>query len=194
MTMKTTLKYRGPKSAFTLLEVVIVFVLIIVITGAGVLSLNTVSAEKKIVKPANSTKSMAREALRLAIKNRHSYAISLKEDSVTLRKGTGTVTEQDQQDPSFAPLFGEEEAEDTSGVVDSLELGDDLRLEVRRWNEKYFREPEGDVWVFEPSGICEPLAIKLIHKNGYIEMEFNPLTAKIQDQSLIIDSEAVENF
>ena len=84
--------------------------------------------------------------------------------------------------------------ESPSGMLGAYQLDELMTLEVRRWGEKYFRKPEGDAWVFEPSGICEPIGIKLIHDKGFIEMEFNPLTAKIQDQSLVIGGKADRDF
>ena len=79
-------------------------------------------------------------------------------------------------------------------MIGSYQLDELMRLEVRRWGEKHFRKPEGDAWVFESSGICEPIGIKFIHQKGFIEMEFNPLTAKVQDQSLVIGGKADRDF
>lgn len=179
---------RNRSGGFTLIEVVVVFLLIITIVGIGALSLTTESTKKQIVGPADELKKYARRALQMSINNRRSYAITFTNSAFALREGYADVGTEEESDPRFAALF-EEEREHSGGVIENFELAENMRLEVRRWGEKFFRPPEGDAWVFEPSGICEPIGVKLVHDDGSIEMQFNPLTAKIQDQSLIIGEE-----
>ena len=188
--MITKKTMRSNSGGFTLIEIIIVFLLIVMIIGVGALSLSAEGAKKQIVEPAGDLKKFARRGLQMAINNRHSFAISLAANRVQLLEGKAQVTDDAENDPRFAALF-EEERENAGNVIDTLDLGENIRLEVLRWGEELFRAPDGDMWVFEPSGICEPLAIKLIHPEGSIEMQFNALTAKVQDQSLIIDGEGV---
>ena len=185
--MLTMPQKRSP-AGFTLIEIVVSFVLIVLIIGVGVLSLTTESARKQITKPASELKKYARRGLQMAINNRRSFAIELTPDSFALREGTGVANPGED----FDRFSGEEDV--TAGMLGSYQLDDLMRLEVRRWGEKYFRKPEADAWVFEPSGICEPIHIKLIHQKGFIEMEFNPLTAKVQDQSLVIGGKPDRDF
>ncbi len=190
-----TMRQQRSTAGFTLIEVVVSFVLIILIIGVGVLSLATESARKQITKPAGELKKYARRGLQMAINKRRSFAIQLTPDSFALREGSrDSAREGDLEFGSsgdFDELAGEE---DPSGMLGAYQLDELMSLEVRRWGEKYFRKPEGDAWVFDPSGICEPIGIKLIHQKGFIEMEFNPLTAKVQDQSLVIGGKADRDF
>jgi competence protein ComGC len=173
-------------SGFTLIEILVVFLLIMMIIGVGALSLTSVNTKKRIVEPGVELKKFARRGLQMAINNRRSFSIALNENGFVLREGFAQISKEDEDDPRFAPLF-EEERENAGNVVDSFDLRDDMRLEVRRWGEKFFREPEDDLWIFEPSGICEPIGVKFIHPEGTYELDFNPLTAKVSDESLIID-------
>ena len=182
-----TMRQQRSTAGFTLIEVVVSFVLIVLIIGVGVLSLATESARKQITKPAGELKKYARRGLQMAINKRRTFAIQLNQDSFVLREGSGDSADEDD----FNGLAGNE---DPSGMLGAYQLDELMTLEVRRWGEKYFRKPEGDAWVFEPSGICEPIGIKLIHQKGFIEMEFNPLTAKIQDQSLVIGGKEDRDF
>ncbi len=186
--MRTMSQKRSP-AGFTLIEIVVSFVLIVLIIGVGVLSLTTESARKQITKPASELKKYARRGLQMAINNRRSFAIELTPDSFALREGGGVTNLEEDFD-----RFSGDKDEDSAGMLGSYQLDDLMRLEVRRWGEKYFRKPEADTWVFEPSGICEPIHIKLIHQKGFIEMEFNPLTAKVQDQSLVIGGKPDRDF
>jgi hypothetical protein len=181
---------RRDTAGFTLIEIVITFLIIVLIIGIGALSLGAENTKKQIVGPAVELKKLARRGLQMAINNRHSFALALSPTGFALREGSAQVTSDAETDPRFAALF-EEERENAGGVIESYELKEEMYLQVLRWGEEFYRRPEGDMWVFEPSGICEPIGIRLIHPEGSIEMQFNPLTAKVQDQSLLIDGEGV---
>ena len=190
-----TKRYQRSSAGFTLIEVVISFVLIVLIIGVGVLSLATESARKQITKPAGELKKYARRGLQMAINQRRAFAIQLTPDSFALREGSMDTAGEGGIDRFSSDSFDESiEDESPSGMLGAYQLDELMTLEVRRWGEKFFRKPEGDAWVFEPSGICEPIGIKLIHEKGFIEMEFNPLTAKIQEQSLVIGGKADRDF
>lgn len=190
-----TKRYQRSSAGFTLIEVVISFVLIVLIIGVGVLSLATESARKQITKPAGELKKYARRGLQMAINQRRAFAIQLTPDSFALREGSMDTVGEDGIDRFSSDSFDESIGDESpSGMLGAYQLDELMTLEVRRWGEKYFRKPEGDAWVFEPSGICEPIGIKLIHEKGFIEMEFNPLTAKIQEQSLVIGGKADRDF
>ena len=131
----------------------------------------------------------------MAINQRRAFAIHLSPDSFALREGPMDKAGEDGIDRFSSDSFDESIGDESpSGMLGAYQLDELMTLEVRRWGEKYFRKPEGDAWVFEPSGICEPIGIKLIHEKGFIEMEFNPLTAKIQEQSLVIGGKADRDF
>ena len=190
-----TKRYQRSSAGFTLIEVVVSFVLIVLIIGVGVLSLATESARKQITKPAGELKKYARRGLQMAINQRRAFAIQLTPDSFALREGSMDTAGEDGIDRFSRDSFDESIGDEAlSGMLGAYQLDELMTLEVRRWGEKYFRKPEGDAWVFEPSGICEPIGIKLIHEKGFIEMEFNPLTAKIQEQSLVIGGKADRDF
>ena len=82
-----TKRYQRSSAGFTLIEVVVSFVLIVLIIGVGVLSLATESARKQITKPAGELKKYARRGLQMAINQRRAFAIQLTPDSFALREG-----------------------------------------------------------------------------------------------------------
>jgi len=179
---------------FTLIEVLVSFMLVILVIGIGALSLSSQSNKKKLLEPATTLKTYARRGLQKAINQRHAFAIGLAEKSFVLREAHyNPELQEDAADPRFAPLF-EDPDPDAGRSVERYELDEDMRLEVRRWGEKHFKVPDGDEWVFEPSGICEPLAIRISFEDGVIEMEFNPLTAKVSDQSIVLGAENIDDY
>lgn len=169
-----------------MLEIIIAFLLLMMIIGVGAMSLVTERTRKQITEPADELKGMARRGLQMAITNRRSFAIALAPGGFSLIEGAAALGVGAEEE-DFAPMFEEQPVRGRQ--IEGFELREGMSLMVRRWGEKFFRAPEGDVWIFEPSGICEPLAIKLLHPEGSMEMLFNPLTAKIQEQSLIIGDE-----
>jgi type II secretory pathway pseudopilin PulG len=58
-------------------------------------------------------------------------------------------------------------------------------LQVRRVGEGEFRKPKrGEFWEFSPTGICEPIEVRLSGSAGQIEIGFDPLTACAKRKSI----------
>jgi len=58
-------------------------------------------------------------------------------------------------------------------------------LQVRRVGESNFRSPKrGEAWEFSPSGICEPIEVRVSGAGGQIEIGFDPLTACAKRKSI----------
>lgn len=66
-------------------------------------------------------------------------------------------------------------------------LGIEGQMLIKRHGEKEFRAPkQGEVWEFNPTGICEPLEIRLSSPAGIIELGFDPLTACAIKKNVIV--------
>jgi len=180
--MKTSANSR--ERAFTLIEIMLVFCLLILIIGIGALSMGAQSSKKKVVEPAIEFKSLARRGMTMAITNRRPYVLAIGENSVALQN----ANVRSNSFGSFSDDFSDE-----SKPIQKFELPEGMRFLVRGWEDKFFRVPEevrddGEetyFWVFESSGICEPIGVKLISEvqglEGMVTMSFNPLTAQTQE-------------
>ena len=74
-----------------------------------------------------------------------------------------------------------------SGTTDAQSLNAGGVLSIRRHGEKRFREPQrGEIWEFSPTGICEPIELKILAPGGSIEMAFDPLTGCARERSIIV--------
>ncbi len=61
-------------------------------------------------------------------------------------------------------------------------------VEVKRYGEKNFRTAEsGEFWEFSPTGVCEPIELRLISTDGVIELGFDPLTGCARHKSIIVN-------
>ena len=72
------------------------------------------------------------------------------------------------------------------GALGGMEGGN---VEVKRHGENKYRAPKaGEVWEFSPSGVCEPIEIRVTSTSGVIEMGFDPLTACARKKNIIVNS------
>jgi type II secretory pathway pseudopilin PulG len=72
-------------------------------------------------------------------------------------------------------------------TLDAGSFGGEGSLQVKRLGEKAFRLPRrGEVWEFSPTGVCEPLDIRLTSAGGTIELGFDPLTGCAVRKSVIV--------
>ena len=177
---------QSRQRGFTLIEIMLTFCILILIIGIGALSLSSQSSKKKITEPALELTSLARQGMQMAITNRRPFVLAINENSVSLQNFS-------RKSNSFGSFSFNDDIDEGSGKIQSFELPEGMRFMVRGWEDKYFRVP-GEVrddgeetyfWVFESSGICEPIGVKLISEvegyEGMITMDFNPLTAQTQE-------------
>ena len=177
---------QGRQSGFTLIEIMLTFCILILIIGIGALSLSSQSSKKKITEPALELTSLARQGMQMAITNRRPFVLAISENAVSLENFS-------RRSNSFGSFSFNDDIGEGSGKIQSFELPEGMRFMVRGWEDKYFSIP-GEVrddgeetyfWVFESSGICEPIGVKLISEvegyEGMITMDFNPLTAQTQE-------------
>ncbi|MGV3663088.1 MAG: pilus assembly FimT family protein [Prosthecobacter sp.] len=60
-------------------------------------------------------------------------------------------------------------------------------LQIKRVGENAFRAPKrGEAWEFSPTGICEPIEVRVTGPAGAIELAFDPLTACARRKSIQI--------
>ena len=177
---------QSRQRGFTLIEIMLTFCILILIIGIGALSLSSQSSKKKITDPALELTSLARQGMQMAITNRRPFVLAINENSVSLQNFS-------RKSNSFGSFSFNDDIDAGSGKIQSFELPEGMRFMVRGWEDKYFRIP-GEVrddgeetyfLVFESSGICEPIGVKLISEvegyEGMITMDFNPLTAQTQE-------------
>ena len=72
-------------------------------------------------------------------------------------------------------------------ALDHSLAGSGGTVEVKRYGEPRFRTPtDGECWEFSPTGVCEPLELRLISQDGVIELGFDPLTGCARSKSIIV--------
>jgi hypothetical protein len=66
-------------------------------------------------------------------------------------------------------------------------LGGAGSVMVKRFGEKKFREARmGEFWEFSPTGVCEPIEVRVLHELGEVELAFDPLTGMAKRRGIIV--------
>lgn len=77
----------------------------------------------------------------------------------------------------------------TSYSAVQLDLASFGSVQVRRYGEKEFRAPKKrETWEFSPTGVCEPLEIRVTSEAGTVELGFDPLTGCARKRNIIVKS------
>ena len=139
-------------SGFTLIEIVITLSIVALLLGMTVLSINSVSSERLLREPAEKLKDFAKQARMFAIVEQRPHQVLITPRSLRLQS-SGQLLDED-----YVNLKGE--LKESIPALKRYDLDDDTRMLIRRWNDTEFRQVKVDSWVFEHSGICEPLSIR----------------------------------
>ncbi|MFT4550311.1 MAG: prepilin-type N-terminal cleavage/methylation domain-containing protein [Verrucomicrobiales bacterium] len=187
---KLSASARQRRGGFTLIEMVITLVIITLIIGAAIVSLNAVGPKKELMQPAVKMKVFARKAIGLARNTQRPHSIFMNSDYFVLRE---THMREDDVEAALGPkkddgrrinfkVRDEDEEQETAQVrvVERFDLIEGMRILVKRYNDKEWRVPKNEDWNFYTSGISDPMMIRFETDKGFIEMDFNPLTGKLQ--------------
>ena len=167
---------RSHGSGFTIIEIVITLSIIALLVALALGSTITLSHTRALQEPISKVQEFAKKARNLAIIEQRPYMLEITPHSVSIFSLVSTAGET-------AGGFGSAEAAAPKGRIDHYEFDADVTLTVRRWRGKEFELPSRQVWVFERSGLCEPLAVRASSENGYIEVSFNALDAHVEDNA-----------
>jgi prepilin-type N-terminal cleavage/methylation domain-containing protein len=81
------------------------------------------------------------------------------------------------------PDLNWEQVEEGIRFLKEYPLEDGVDYKLRFWDDTQWIDMNGGEfrrWVFQPSGMCEPLKIQVESENAFFELEFHPLTADIK--------------
>lgn len=147
---------------YTLLEIALVVTIIVLLLGAVIPLTSGFVREQR---------------LRDAVRELLVLAKTARMDAMT----TGRATEVVFQKNGFVlRRAGDEEASESARLAGGMTY----RLQPFA-SDKPVR-PDGQRWIFQPSGLCEPISVRIMEDEAWIEVRFDPLTASIEDESYYI--------
>lgn len=178
------------RRGFTLLEMVFVLALIGIAMGGAITFFVVSSSERQLKGAAKDIELLSQKARAISLIQQIPYAITVSEGN--LRMGPlveagfserdllereayeNSIMQNGEARPKFSP------------VRTDLDLSA-FAVSIRRWGGSQYqpmRRADPEVWRFDPNGLCEPIGLRLEYEDGWIEMEFHPLSATIRDQSM----------
>lgn len=157
-------KFSARIRGFTLLEIGIVLFILMMLVGIAIPMISSLIAEERLREHARALLLYARTARRLAVSENRPYEILFSEHGFLLQ-------------PHLAAGTG------NGDVVSSHDLGKEDTYSLERWGDEEFTKPVDQTWIFQPEGICEPIRVHFQDRKNWIEIGFNPLTARAQEET-----------
>jgi hypothetical protein len=173
----------------TLLEVVIALSLVALIVGIGVIKYEDGSEERTIRQGASRIEAMASRAHAMSILHQKPFWLRFEEGRVVLAGADiKTPAPEEDQRPDF-------KWDRLEGPVSQEVIYDEYATEavvsLHRWGTKSdeWLEPNEDqalTWLFQSTGLCEPVGIRLEVEDSWVIMQMHPLTARVEEEEMMI--------
>jgi prepilin-type N-terminal cleavage/methylation domain-containing protein len=171
------------RRAFTLMEMLVALAIIGVIISGSMIAVGSLNDERALRAPLNELRIMGKRAWARSMEEQRAWQIKLLPDRIVL----------EPKQPIHADdlkLFKEVDEQMKRGSgVDTYIIDPEIKMEVRHWGETEWHVPRPDAWVFEHSGLCEPINIRFSSAYATVEVSFDPLTAAVSNEEFIYAGE-----
>lgn len=192
--------------AFTLIELVVVLTILAVMVAAAVPSIRGLQDEQVAREPVAALSRLAKEARLHAISEKHPYQIAFTEKGFSATRYLSPylqaaeldkflqqtqldeqgAEDQAPQEAETAPAAGRDQPSAPASTfkewTESYNVPEGTTYTVQFWHETEPTPIAGDLvklWVFQPSGICPPVTVRIDHAKASFEAGFNALTADL---------------
>ena len=202
---------RKSAAGFTLVEVIIAISVLAVLTGIAVPAIDSVQRERLAREPVNALILMARKVRGRAMAEQRPYQIVFdsegfrasrffhpyagREEAETIRQEMEERAQQDEiaeasQERGIAmvetaPDPAREQIEEGLRFLEEHAIDPALQVSLKFWNETEWVSLSGGEyrrWIFQPSGMCEPIRFRVEAEKSFFEVEFHPLTADVKSE------------
>lgn len=168
-------------SGFTLIELILVIAVMMLATLALIPLASIRTDERALRETADALEKFARTGRAAALYDRAYSVLEIGEGGFTLRI-------EEQPDPEAAAaedVFFTERAGEAPPGTESYthEIPEGAEIRVKAWTESRWQKPDGFLWEFQRSGLCEPLQFRVAMGESWIELGFSPLTAEVREES-----------
>ncbi len=164
--------------------------MVLVITGivmGGAVGLMVFSSDERDLRNASGEiELLAKRARTTAILLQTPYALEFREGIVKLMP-LAEAGRDEKRTVGGHRIGGERVVEEGSGERWEYRLEGGMEVSVRRWNSSEWlatRKNTIHVWRFDPSGLCEPISVRLGLDKSWSEDTYHPLTAAIREHQL----------
>lgn len=194
--------FRSP--AFTLIELVVVLTILAVMVAAAVPSFRGLQDEQIAREPVSALARLAKQARLHAITEKRPYQIAFTEKGFSATRYLSPYLQAaeldkflqqvqlDEQNPpardaaeTATPTNPDQPSAPTAAFkewTESYSVPQGTTYTVQFWHESEATAIAGErvkLWVFQPSGICPPVTVRIDHERASFETGFNALTADL---------------
>ncbi|MFD2304394.1 pilus assembly FimT family protein [Roseibacillus ishigakijimensis] len=184
-----------PRGGFTLLEMMVTLSLVALLISFVFMAYKPDSPAERMKRAVVELEALSARGHTMAVLHQKPFWLRFERNKVILQGAE--LTEVDTSAPSeeFGASYEEElaaatEVQELTVDYDSFEFPAGMEVFVRRWGapfQAWFHQekPEDPAifWNFEQSGLCEPISLRLEIGESWTELEMDPLTARVADES-----------
>lgn len=198
--------------AFTLVEIVIAISVVAILTGLAVPAIDSVQRERLAREPVNRLALLAREVRGRAMAEGRPYQIlidaqgfratrflrpyagpeeaetlrlEMEQDAVLRAMIEASAARGIETSPASPPDPKAEQVREGMRYFQEYAFPSGVRTSVRFWNDMEWLAMAGSEhrhWIFQPSGMCEPMRFRVEADSSFFEVEFHPLTADVKSE------------
>ena len=183
--MISAAKTNKRSQGFSLIEIVMVLALAAIIMGGAMGLMVFASDEHSLRNASGSIELLAKRARTIAILRQTPYALEFRQGIVRLMPLAEAG--QDAGKMIGGRRIGGELVKRAGEESQQFVLADGMEVWIRRWNstEWLLTGPKSiHIWRFDPTGLSEPISVRLVLKKSWQEDTYHPLTATISDSQL----------
>jgi hypothetical protein len=159
------------------------------IVMGGAVGLMVFSSDERVLRNASGeVELLAKRARTTAILLQTPYALEFREGIVKLMP-LAEAGRVEKRTVGGHRIGGEKVEEEGGGERWEYQLEDGMEVFVRRWNSSEWLPTRKDavhVWRFDPTGLCEPISVRLALEKSWAEDTYHPLTATVRENLLEI--------
>ena len=185
---------RSRQRGFTLLEMMVVLGLIVLLLSFVFVAYKPDSDAEKMKRAVVQMEALSARGHTMAMLHQKPFWLRFERNKVILQGAELTEVDtsgfSDEFGSSAGDGVGANPVESRIVSYDSFEFPEGMDVFVRRWGaaqQAWFHQekPEDPVifWNFEQGGLCEPLSLRMEIDKSWTELEMDPLTARVADET-----------
>ncbi len=180
--MTSAARTNKRRQGFSLLEIVMVLALAAIIMGGALGMMTYASDEHALRNTSGAIELLAKRARTTAILKQTPYALEFRQGSV--RMLPLAEAGRDEQTTAGGHHIGGERVKRAGEQNAQVGLAAGMEVLIRRWNSSEWLATERrtiHIWRFDPTGLSEPITVRLVLKTSWQEDTYHPLTATISE-------------